>query len=51
MALKWIRVIATAVEYLHEHALVSHADLSPTNVLLTTEGVVKVCDLGGACET
>jgi serine/threonine protein kinase len=40
-----IRQAALGLQFAHEHGLV-HRDVKPSNLLLTTDGVVKVLDLG-----
>mmetsp|Transcript_947 Transcript_947/g.2793 ORF Transcript_947/g.2793 Transcript_947/m.2793 type:complete len:331 (+) Transcript_947:217-1209(+) len=37
--------VAAGLAYMHEHRTM-HRDLKPANIFLTTEGVVKVADLG-----
>jgi serine/threonine protein kinase len=40
-----IRQAALGLQYIHEQKLV-HRDLKPSNLMLSTEGVVKILDLG-----
>ena len=40
-----VRQAAVGLQHLHEHGLV-HRDVKPSNLMLTTTGVVKVLDLG-----
>ena len=40
--------VAEALEHMHERGYV-HADMKPTNVLITEHEMVKVIDLGQAC--
>lgn len=46
-----VRVIAaqlvSALRYLHEHRIV-HRDMKPQNILIGSDGVVKLCDFGFA---
>lgn len=42
--------MAEVLEYIHRHNLV-HRDIKPENILLTPEGIVKLCDLGLAKST
>ena len=43
--LRWMRSITSAVAYLHSNG-VTHQDLKPHNILLSTDGVLKVADFG-----
>ncbi|GMV79757.1 MAG: hypothetical protein AMXMBFR7_09410 [Planctomycetota bacterium] len=44
-ATRIIRQIAEALQYANRHGLV-HRDLKPDNIMVTTQGVAKLCDLG-----
>lgn len=39
------RQILEAIAFAHSHRTV-HRDIKPSNILITTEGIVKVCDFG-----
>lgn len=41
--------VARALAHMHERGFV-HADLKPTNIMVDDEGLVKLIDLGQACE-
>eukprot|EP00947_MAST-08B_sp_MAST-8B-sp1_P000933 g933.t1 len=55
VALSWdvIRLVGLqvfrALAYLHGEACVAHRDVNPRNVLLNSNGHVKLCDMGLAC--
>jgi len=42
--------IARALEHAHKHSLV-HRDIKPENIMITVDGVAKLCDLGLAKDT
>lgn len=39
------RQILEAIAFAHTHATI-HRDIKPSNILITTDGIVKVCDFG-----
>jgi serine/threonine-protein kinase len=48
-ALELTRQVARGLEHAHAHGFL-HRDIKPSNILLTTDGVAKICDLGLARE-
>lgn len=46
-AVDFLRDVILAVSYLHERSI-AHRDIKPENIVISTEGVAKLCDLGWA---
>ncbi|HEV7401808.1 MAG TPA: protein kinase [Chthoniobacteraceae bacterium] len=44
--LTWTRTLCQTLSYVHEKARVVHRDLKPRNLMLTTDGELKVADFG-----
>lgn len=40
--------ILTALEYLHETVQILHQDIKPQNILINSQGQIKLCDFGSA---
>lgn len=45
----YFRQIISALDYLHNTVHIVHQDIKPQNILLNTDGQVKLCDFGSAC--
>jgi [calcium/calmodulin-dependent protein kinase] kinase len=48
VARKYLREMILGIEFCHRHHIL-HRDIKPENVLLSSDGVVKICDFGVAC--
>ena len=44
----YLRQMILGIEFCHRHNII-HRDIKPENVLLSCDGVVKICDFGVAC--
>jgi serine/threonine-protein kinase len=44
-ALNLVIQVGQALDYAHRHGII-HRDIKPDNIMMTREGVVKLCDLG-----
>ncbi len=42
----WVKQLAVALDYAHEHAEVVHRDLKPSNLMLDAKGRLKIVDFG-----
>ncbi|GMR39427.1 hypothetical protein PMAYCL1PPCAC_09622, partial [Pristionchus mayeri] len=45
----WFKQIVEAVDYIHKKKMM-HRDLKPSNILIASDDVVKICDLGIATD-
>ena len=45
---QYLRQMILGIEFCHRNGII-HRDIKPENVLLSSEGVVKICDFGVAC--
>jgi serine/threonine protein kinase len=43
--IEYLRDIIEAIVYLHEKSI-AHRDIKPENIVISTEGVAKLCDFG-----
>lgn len=44
----YYKQLIDGIEYLHDVARVLHRDIKPQNILLNTQGTIKICDFGSA---
>jgi serine/threonine protein kinase len=44
---EFLKDIIEALSYMHERSI-AHRDIKPENIVISTEGVAKLCDLGWA---
>jgi serine/threonine protein kinase len=45
----WVAELCRAIEYAHQSANLVHGDLKPANLLISSNGVLKVTDFGVGC--
>src|SRR5438067_2388747 len=45
LAIDYVRQVLDAIGYAHEHGVI-HRDISPSNIVITTHGAVKLMDFG-----
>ena len=48
LAPRLLAELLRALAHLHDECSIVHADVKPSNCLLTTHGALQLCDLGGA---
>jgi flagellar biosynthesis GTPase FlhF len=46
---KWLRQLVSALSYMHNIVKILHRDIKPENILLTSDGTIKIVDVGFAC--
>lgn len=42
---EYLRDIIDAIKYMHEKSI-AHRDIKPENIVISSEGVAKLCDFG-----
>ena len=46
----WMKMLCFGLQHIHEHGII-HRDIRPDNLLITSDGIIKIADFGTAIIT